>query len=85
VAAGLPEIQIAPEQAAFLQLLLRAINAHTVVEVGTLAARRRTRSRTKSTWRTRPARPRRCSSTPTGSGYVGYMQHCDQVEYCSPG
>lgn len=36
VAAGLPEIQIAPEQAAFLQLLLRATNARTVVEVGTL-------------------------------------------------
>jgi predicted O-methyltransferase YrrM len=36
VAAGLPEIQIAPEQAAFLQLLLRAMNARTVVEVGTL-------------------------------------------------
>lgn len=33
---GLPEIHIAPEQAAFLQLVLRAANAHTVVEVGTL-------------------------------------------------
>lgn len=36
VAAGLPEIHIAPEQAAFLQLLLRAHKATTVVEVGTL-------------------------------------------------
>ncbi|MBZ0152021.1 MAG: O-methyltransferase [Planctomycetes bacterium] len=35
-AAGLPEIHIAPEQAAFLQLLLRATGARTVVEVGTL-------------------------------------------------
>ncbi len=34
--AGLPEIHIAPEQAAFLQLLLRAAGARTVVEVGTL-------------------------------------------------
>lgn len=34
--AGLPEIHIAPEQAAFLQLLLRASGARTVVEVGTL-------------------------------------------------
>ena len=33
---GLPEIHIAPEQAAFLQLLLRAMRAETVVEVGTL-------------------------------------------------
>ena len=33
---GLPEIHIAPEQAAFLQLLLRAAKARTVVEVGTL-------------------------------------------------
>ena len=33
---GLPEIHIAPEQAAFLQLILRAANARTVVEVGTL-------------------------------------------------
>lgn len=33
---GLPEIHIAPEQAAFLQLVLRAANARTVVEVGTL-------------------------------------------------
>jgi predicted O-methyltransferase YrrM len=35
-AAGLPEIHIAPEQAAFLQLLLRAMRARTVIEVGTL-------------------------------------------------
>lgn len=35
-AAGLPEIHIAPEQAAFLQIVLRASNARTVVEVGTL-------------------------------------------------
>ena len=34
--AGLPEIHIAPEQAAFLQLQLRAMSAQTVVEVGTL-------------------------------------------------
>lgn len=36
VRAGLPEIHIAPEQAAFLQLLLAATKARTVVEVGTL-------------------------------------------------
>src|SRR5687768_2538902 len=35
-AAGLPEIHIAPEQAAFLQLLLRAMRASDVIEVGTL-------------------------------------------------
>ena len=35
-AAGLPEIHIAPEQAAFLQLVLRAAKARVVVEVGTL-------------------------------------------------
>ena len=34
--AGLPEIQIAPEQAAFLQIVLRANRAKDVVEVGTL-------------------------------------------------
>lgn len=34
--AGLPEIHIAPEQAAYLQLQLRAINAMNVIEVGTL-------------------------------------------------
>ncbi len=36
-AAGLPEIWIAPEQAAFLHILLRATGARDVVEVGTLA------------------------------------------------
>jgi len=35
-AAGLPEIHIAPEQAAFLQIVLRAARATDVVEVGTL-------------------------------------------------
>ncbi|MEZ6036933.1 MAG: O-methyltransferase [Planctomycetota bacterium] len=35
--AGLPEIQIAPEQAAFLRIVLTAMGARTVVEVGTLA------------------------------------------------
>jgi len=35
-AAGLPEIHIAPEQAAFLQLVLRASRCRHVVEVGTL-------------------------------------------------
>ena len=35
-AAGLPEIHIAPEQAAFLQILLRIAKARDVVEVGTL-------------------------------------------------
>ncbi|HEX5050875.1 MAG TPA: class I SAM-dependent methyltransferase [Planctomycetota bacterium] len=35
-AAGLPEIHIAPEQAAFLQLLVRAAGVRTLVEVGTL-------------------------------------------------
>ena len=34
--AGLPEIHIAPEQAAFLQLVLRAARCRHVVEVGTL-------------------------------------------------
>ena len=34
--AGLPEIHIAPEQAAFLQIVLRASRAKDVVEVGTL-------------------------------------------------
>lgn len=34
---GIPPIQIAPEQAAFLQILLRAAGARNVVEVGTLA------------------------------------------------
>lgn len=36
-AAGIPEIWIAPEQAAFLQVLLRAAGARRVLEVGTLA------------------------------------------------
>src|SRR5262245_11999758 len=35
--AELPAIWIAPEQIAFLQILLRAANARRVVEVGTLA------------------------------------------------
>lgn len=35
--AGLPAIWIAPEQAAFIQVLLRLANAKTVIEVGTLA------------------------------------------------
>lgn len=34
---GIPEIWICPEQAAFMQILLRAIGARQVVEVGTLA------------------------------------------------
>ena len=34
--AGLPPISIAPEQASFLQILLRAAGAREVVEVGTL-------------------------------------------------
>src|SRR5262245_7822397 len=36
-AAGIPSIWIAPEQASFMQILLRAARAHEVVEVGTLA------------------------------------------------
>ena len=36
VEAGLPEIQIAPEQAAFLQIALAATKAVRVVEIGTL-------------------------------------------------
>ncbi|MHC4939218.1 MAG: O-methyltransferase [Planctomycetota bacterium] len=35
--AGIPPIHIAPEQAAFLQILLRAAGAREVVEVGSLA------------------------------------------------
>ena len=35
--AGIPSIWIAPEQAAFLELLLRAIEAREVLEIGTLA------------------------------------------------
>lgn len=36
-AEGIPPIHIAPEQASFLQILLRAAHARDVVEVGTLA------------------------------------------------
>ena len=36
-ASGIPDIHIASEQTACLQLLLRSINARTVVEVGSLA------------------------------------------------
>jgi len=36
-AAGIPPIHIAPEQAAFLMILLRAAGVREVVEVGTLA------------------------------------------------
>jgi len=36
-AAGIPSIWIAPEEAAFLEILLAAIGAREVVEVGTLA------------------------------------------------
>lgn len=36
VAAGLPEIHVAPEQGAFLQILVRLCGAREVVEVGTL-------------------------------------------------
>jgi caffeoyl-CoA O-methyltransferase len=35
--AGMPPIWIAPEQASFMQVLLRAIKARDVVEIGTLA------------------------------------------------
>jgi len=35
--AGIPPIWIAPEQAAFVELLLRAIGAREVLEIGTLA------------------------------------------------
>lgn len=35
--AGLPAIRIAPEQASFMQVLLRSAGAREVVEVGTLA------------------------------------------------
>jgi caffeoyl-CoA O-methyltransferase len=37
VAAGIPAIWIAPEQASFMQILLRLCEAREVVEVGTLA------------------------------------------------
>lgn len=36
-AAGIPPISIAPEQTAFLQVLLRAARVQTIVEVGSLA------------------------------------------------
>jgi predicted O-methyltransferase YrrM len=36
-AEGIPSIWIAPEQAAFVELLLRAIGAREVLEIGTLA------------------------------------------------
>lgn len=36
-AAGIPSIAIAPEQASFMQILLRGCGAREVVEVGTLA------------------------------------------------
>lgn len=36
IAAEIPEIQISPEQAAFMQVFLRAIGARRVLEVGTL-------------------------------------------------
>lgn len=36
-AAGIPPINIAPEQASFMQILLKAAGAKRVVEVGTLA------------------------------------------------
>src|SRR3989442_4776875 len=37
VAAGIPAIWVAPEQASFIRILLRAARAREVVEVGTLA------------------------------------------------
>jgi predicted O-methyltransferase YrrM len=36
-AAGIPPIQISPEQGAFMQVLLRGIGARRVLEIGTLA------------------------------------------------
>jgi len=36
-AAGIPSISIAPEQASFMQILLRASGAREVIELGTLA------------------------------------------------
>jgi predicted O-methyltransferase YrrM len=36
-AEGIPSIWIAPEQASFMQILLRLARAHDVVEIGTLA------------------------------------------------
>jgi len=35
--AGIPEIGISPEQAAFMQILLKLTGAREVIEVGTLA------------------------------------------------
>jgi predicted O-methyltransferase YrrM len=35
-AAGLPEISVTPAQGMFLQLLARAVNARTILEIGTL-------------------------------------------------
>jgi predicted O-methyltransferase YrrM len=37
VAEGIPSIWVAPEQASFMQILLRLVHAREVVEVGTLA------------------------------------------------
>jgi caffeoyl-CoA O-methyltransferase len=34
---GIPQISIAPEQTSFLQVLLRAMNAKTILEIGSLA------------------------------------------------
>src|SRR5262249_46654211 len=36
-AAGIPAISVSPEQASFMEILLRVANARGVVEVGTLA------------------------------------------------
>jgi len=36
IEAGIPEIQISPEQGAFMQVLLRGMGARRVIEVGTL-------------------------------------------------
>jgi caffeoyl-CoA O-methyltransferase len=36
-AAGIPPIQISPEQGAFIQVLLRGMGARRVIEIGTLA------------------------------------------------
>ena len=37
IAAEIPEIQISPEQGAFMQVLLRGMGARRVIEVGALA------------------------------------------------
>lgn len=37
IAAEIPEIQISPEQGAFMQVLLRGMGARRIIEVGTLA------------------------------------------------